>query len=56
MDQVNASPAPKASAVEQGKAGRGKASPATKARLVNPNETPDRGPRATSPCLVWQLP
>jgi site-specific recombinase XerC len=40
QDQVNASPA---CAVEQGKADRGKATAATQTRLVDPDETPDRG-------------
>lgn len=38
QDQVNAAPAPKPSAVEKGKADRGKATAATQTRLVDPDE------------------
>src|SRR5258708_26626191 len=39
-------PSARASAVEQGKANRGKATAATKTRLVDSYETPDRRPRS----------
>ena len=47
LDQMNFTPTPhKTVALEQGQADRGKAAAATKTRLVNPDETPDRRPRS----------
>ena len=46
QDQVNATLTPlKRLPLEQGQANGGKAAAATKTRLVDPDETPDRRPR-----------
>ena len=46
QDEVNATRRPQARALEQGQADGGKAAAATKTRLVDPDEAPDRGPHS----------
>ncbi len=45
-ESIECVPRTQASAVEQGKVDRGKASAATQTRLVDPDKAPDRGPRS----------
>jgi hypothetical protein len=46
MDQVSATPAPKRVPWNKGKLTGAKPTPTTQARLVDPNETPDRRSRS----------